>query len=115
MSPPDLSRPDAGWRNLDGIPLDEHDPVFEEPWQAQAFAMTVALFEAGHFTWEQWAQALGNAITADPDATYWTSWQVALETMVARCGLTDATLIETRTQQWHEAAARTPHGEAIEL
>ena len=35
------------------------EPVFAEPWQASAFAMTVALNERGLFTWSEWAETLG--------------------------------------------------------
>ena len=33
------------------IPRDADGPVFREPWEAQAFAMTLALHERGLFTW----------------------------------------------------------------
>jgi len=32
---------------LPDLPRDDDGPVFAEPWQAQAFAMTLALHEAG--------------------------------------------------------------------
>ena len=32
--------------------------MFAEPWQAEAFAMTVALHERGLFSWGEWAAAL---------------------------------------------------------
>jgi hypothetical protein len=38
------------------------EPVFREPWEAQAFAMTVLLHQRGLFTWAEWAQALGAEI-----------------------------------------------------
>ena len=31
---------------------DAEEPVFAEPWQAQAFALAVKLSEQGHFTWK---------------------------------------------------------------
>ena len=37
---------------------DDGEPVFREPWEAQAFAMTLALYERGLFTWTEWAAAL---------------------------------------------------------
>jgi nitrile hydratase accessory protein len=37
-------------------------PVFEEPWQAQAFALAVALNGRGIFSWAEWSRALGAAI-----------------------------------------------------
>ena len=44
------------------IPRDESGPVFKAPWEAQAFAMTVKLHAAGHFTWTEWATALSEEI-----------------------------------------------------
>src|SRR4051812_13807080 len=41
---------------------DESGPVFAEPWQAQAFALTVKLSEQGHFTWTEWAAALAHEL-----------------------------------------------------
>ncbi len=38
-------------------------PVFEEPWQAHAFAMTVSLHERGVFTWSEWSHALSQEIS----------------------------------------------------
>ena len=40
------------------LPMDDDGPVFDQPWQAQAFAMVVKLFEAGHFTWNEWVDYL---------------------------------------------------------
>ena len=45
-----------------GIPQDEDGPVFREPWEAQAFAMTLALYDRGLFTWSEWAAALAGEI-----------------------------------------------------
>jgi hypothetical protein len=47
---------------LSGLAGDE--PVFREPWEAQAFAMTVLLHQQGLFTWTEWAQALSAQIAA---------------------------------------------------
>lgn len=67
---------------------------FREPWEAQAFAMTVKLHEAGHFTWSEWAATLSEEIAAaqdrgDPDEgqTYYHHWLRALERMVVTKGL----------------------------
>ena len=37
-------------RALPGIPRDADGPVFREPWEAQAFAMALALHARGLFT-----------------------------------------------------------------
>lgn len=61
-----------------------------EPWQAQAFAMAVRLYEQGHFTWTEWAAELSNTIAAaGPSDTseYYLHWLATLEVMVAKSGL----------------------------
>jgi len=55
MSDPDLAGITAA---LPGLPRDAGGPVFREPWEAQAFAMTLALYRRGLFTWPEWAAAL---------------------------------------------------------
>ncbi len=105
-----------------GIPLGPEGPVFGEPWQAQAFAMTLALHEKGLFTWPDWAATLGDEIkraqdAGDPDLgdTYYHHWLAALERIVAAKGVCDeATLASTR-HAWAHAATRTPHGTPIVL
>lgn len=103
------------WKNLDGMPLEGDEPVFEEPWQAQAFAMAVTLNEQNVFSWNEWAQMLGTNIAAEPGDPYWSRWLATLEDMMLRQNITDEDAIERRTQHWQEAAARTPHGQPIEL
>jgi hypothetical protein len=34
--------------------MSDGEPVFAEPWQAQAFALAVELSAKGHFTWKEW-------------------------------------------------------------
>jgi nitrile hydratase accessory protein len=75
---------------LPGIPLDAESPVFNEPWEARAFAMTVALHERGLFTWPQWAEGLSRQIAlaraaGDEDLgnTYYQHWLGALESLVS--------------------------------
>ena len=46
---------------LPGMPQDCGEPVFAEPWQAQAFAMALALHQRGLFSWPEWAEALSQA------------------------------------------------------
>ena len=105
-----------------GMPVDGDGPVFREPWEAQAFALTVALSERGLFTWAEWASALAAEIgraqdAGDPDTgeTYYAHWLAALERLIAGRGVTDgATLLRYR-DAWSRAARRTPHGTPIEL
>ena len=104
------------------IPRDAGGPVFREPWEAQAFAMALALHARGLFTWPEWAATLAAEIRraqagGDPDAgeTYYRHWLNALERLVAEKGVTDATTLARYHDAWDRAADRTPHGEPIEL
>jgi nitrile hydratase accessory protein len=80
----------AALRNLPGIPMDADSPVFNEPWEARAFALALALHERGVFTWPQWAEALSRQIelaraAGDEDLgdTYYQHWLRALESLVS--------------------------------
>jgi nitrile hydratase accessory protein len=116
---------DAARQALDtvpGMPRDEEGPVFREPWEAQAFAMTLRLFERGLFTWPEWADALAAEIrraqaAGDPDtgATYYRHWLAALERIVAEKGVTDDATLGRYRNAWRRAADRTPHGQPILL
>lgn len=107
---------------LPDMPRDGGGPVFAAPWQAAAFAMTLALHERGVFTWSEWAAILADAIRdaqaqGDPDRgdTYYTHWLTALERIATAKGcVTREGLIE-RKDAWDAAARRTPHGQPIEL
>ena len=104
------------------IPCDAEGPVFREPWEAQAFAMALALYDRGLFAWPEWATILGDEIkkaqaAGDPDTgeTYYQHWLNALERMVAEKGVTDASTLRRYHDAWDHAADRTPHGTPIEL
>lgn len=106
-----------------GVPTGNTDaPVFAEPWQAQAFAMTLQLHQRGLFSWPEWAAALAARIAAaqaagDPDRgdTYYRHWLAALEDLVAAKGATDAAELARCAQAWDHAADHTPHGQPIVL
>ena len=104
------------------IPGDAEGPVFREPWEAQAFAMALALHERGLFTWPQWAATLADEIkraqaAGDPDTgeTYYHHWLAALERLVAEKGVTTRETLARYHDAWDRAADRTPHGQPIEL
>jgi nitrile hydratase accessory protein len=105
-----------------GIPRDADGPVFREPWEAQAFAMAIALHERGLFTWPQWAATLADEIkraqaAGDPDTgeTYYRHWLAALERLVAETGVATRETLRRYHDAWDRAADRTPHGQPIEL
>ena len=104
------------------IPRDSEGPVFREPWEAQAFAVALALHARGVFTWNEWAAALADEIKraqtgGDPDTgeTYYRHWLNALERIVAEKGIATRDTLHRYRDAWDHAADRTPHGEPIEL
>lgn len=107
---------------LSALPEEERSPVFNAPWEAQAFAMAVALHRAGVFTWDEWAITLGQAIkdaqaAGDPDTgdTYYKHWLSAVEHIVMRKGIADEATLKRYSDAWGRASERTPHGEPIVL
>ncbi len=108
MSDPDLSL-------LPQMVLDEGEPVFQEPWEAQAFGLAISLFEAGKFTWPEWATALSAEIHGGVQRDYYSHWLTALEKLVAQKQLASQGDLKQRQKAWEDAAARTPHGQPIVL
>jgi nitrile hydratase accessory protein len=107
---------------IPGIPTDKDGPVFREPWEAQAFAMTLSLYERGLFTWPEWAATLAEEIkraqaAGDPDTgeTYYSHWLAALERLVAEKGVASEETLHRYRDAWDHACDRTPHGQPIEL
>ncbi|HXO64105.1 MAG TPA: nitrile hydratase accessory protein [Steroidobacteraceae bacterium] len=105
-----------------GQPRDDSGPTFREPWEAQAFAMTLALHQRGLFTWAEWAQALAAQIAAaqaagdaDLGDTYYRHWLLALEKLVATKGASSIGELLRYQHAWGHAAERTPHGQPIDL
>ena len=122
MSPRDSNATLARFASLAGVARDDSGPVFAEPWQAQAFALAVRLSEQGHFSWEEWAEALGAELKAAADAGrpddgshYYEHWLAALEKLVTSKQLTDTSSMAARKEAWAEAYRRTPHGQPVTL
>ena len=109
-------------RAVPGIPRDDDGPVFREPWEAQAFAMALALHGRGLFSWSEWAAALADQIrraqaAGDPDTgeTYYRHWLATLERLVAEKGVASPEILDRYRNAWDHAADRTPHGSPIAL
>ena len=95
---------------------------FDEPWQADLFALTVALNEAGHFGWPDWATAFGATLSAhgrdrplDGSADYFAAWLETLERVVAVRGLAAASDVDEIRIAWERAYLETPHGQPVRL
>ena len=101
--------------------FDERNPErsFDEPWQAEAFAMAVALHEKLLMTWSEWSDRLGaelkRAGTAADGSDYYHSWLRALEGLLVDKGVASKEEVDKLTDSWHRAAEATPHGKPIVL
>jgi nitrile hydratase accessory protein len=121
MSPDPQAAADAT-EAVPGIPRDADGPVFREPWEAQAFAMALALHARGLFTWNEWTETLAGEIrraqgSGDPDSgeTYYRHWLATLETLISAKGVATSETLHRYRDAWDHAADRTPHGSPIEL
>ena len=122
MTPPDADAHAARFAALPTLPRDGDEPVFAEPWQAQAFALAVKLSEQGCFSWSEWAATLAEEIkhgvtAAEPDygSMYYRSWLAALERLVTSKRLSDPESLRVRKEAWAEAYRHTPHGKPVTL
>ena len=105
-----------------GLPSDGDGPIFAEPWQAEAFALTVRLHEAGCFSWPEWAATLAAVLRevrdrgeVDDGSRYYDHWLVALERLVTAKQLLSPSDLDRRKAAWTQAYHSTPHGQPVEL
>jgi nitrile hydratase accessory protein len=117
-----MTNPGMAMHELPALPRDQDGPVFNEPWEAQAFALAVRLSEAGCFTWSEWVAALSQEIKAaqargDPDLgqTYYQHWLRALEGICVEKGVVSREDMHRRMEEWRRAYHQTPHGQPIDL
>ena len=110
MTTPDL-------KILPELPLDEEGPVFQAPWQAQAFALVLGLHREGVFSWQEWAEELGASISkaqeagdADLGDTYYEHWLAALEKISIDKGLASSSKLLEKKQEAHETHQKLHHG-----
>ena len=101
------------------LPPGIDEPVFSEPWQAEAFALTVALHEKGLFSWNEWAEALSAEVkkpgAAADGSDYYRHWLAALEKLLAAKGIALKPDVDAVAAAWERAAHATPHGKPILL
>jgi nitrile hydratase accessory protein len=97
-------------------------PRFREPWEAQAFALVLALHEAGLFAFSEWTAALAHEIHApagagfvEGDGAIYRAWLAALESLVVEKRAVSREALVARARAWGRAARATPHGAPILL
>jgi nitrile hydratase accessory protein len=98
------------------------DPVFEAPWHAQLFALTVHLNEAGHFEWGQWAGRFGATLKRHGLAKelnggedYFAAWLDTLEVYLDEIGIAAPGEVALLRDAWKAAYLGTPHGQPVRL
>ena len=101
---------------------DEQQPLFAEPWEAHAFAITVKLSEKGLFKWSEWTNSLAKEIkevkeqgNPDFDNTYYKFWLSALETILLEKNIVKNADLKLMMEQWHHAYLSTPHGIPVKI
>lgn len=95
---------------------------FAEPWQAELFALTVALSEAGQFTWPAWTEAFGATLRRhgadrelDGGGDYYAAWLETLEGLLDRSGVAAKAEAVAMRDRWEAAYLSTPHGQPVRL
>lgn len=104
---------------VQSIPRKDGEAVFNEPWEARAFAMAVELNEKGVFSWSEWGNIFSanlkvNSQSQQP-ASYYRVWMKTLEQLVEAKEISNRKERLSRQAEWQEAAERTPHGRPIVL
>ena len=90
-------RPEAvlDWDDPIAPPRRNGEIVFETVWESRVFGITMTLYEAGAFRWEEFRDRLIDAIGArerahhpdDSASRYWDCWLSALERIIVEKGL----------------------------
>jgi len=93
---------------------------FEAPWHGQAFALAVALNEAGVFGWPEWTEAFGESLDAlrkdqplNGADDYYTAWIATLERILCDRDVVAAQALAEMKANWTDAFNTTPHGKPV--
>ncbi len=89
------------------LPRKNGELVFEAPWESQAFGMAIALYERGHYDWEEFRGRLiseiGDWERSEEDERevwdYYRRWLASFEALVKDRGLLSEQEIEERTSE----------------
>jgi nitrile hydratase accessory protein len=99
------------------LPRKNGELVFEAPWESQAFGMAIALYERGHFDWEEFRGRLISEIggweRSEEDERevwdYYRHWLASFEALVKERGLLSEQEIEERTSEFVSVARDDDH------
>ena len=99
------------------------EAIFTEPWEARAFALAVALSEAGQFQWAEFQQSLIEEIggaeksgrTTSGAADYYRHWLGALTRLLNAKGIVGGAELEARIADvGPPPPSQNPHGQNSE-
>tara|TARA_B100000780_G_scaffold127031_1_gene89039 strand:- start:59 stop:379 length:321 start_codon:yes stop_codon:yes gene_type:complete len=102
--------------------LRANEPVFEAPWHAQLFALTVHLNEVGCFAWPDWADRFSVTLKrkgVDKDLNggddYFRAWLETLEAYLSETGDALPQDVAQMRDAWEQAYLSTAHGDPVAL
>lgn len=100
----------------------DDEPIFAEPWNAQALAMADLLVKSGKILQSDWAETLATEIVvakaaghADTRETYYMAVLSALERLLVAKDSISYSELEQRREDWEHAYLATPHGQPVAL
>jgi nitrile hydratase accessory protein len=97
------------------VPLQEGEPVFQAPWEARAFAMALALFEQGQYSWKEFQEILIDEIgtasahgarAGTPAPAYYEHWLRAFEQLLSKKGVILEEQLEARASELTSTPSR---------
>ena len=77
-------------------PRSNGELVFEAPWESRAFAVALALHDAGALDFEEFRAELIAEIAATDGDAYYERWRAALERVLVARGLVTADELDAR-------------------
>ncbi|WP_435136998.1 nitrile hydratase accessory protein [Pseudopelagicola sp. nBUS_19] len=102
--------------------IEQREPVFEVPWHAQVFALTVHLNEAKYFAWQEWVEVFSanlarHGLNKDLNGgdDYFLAWLETLESLLNDLGLAENYEVELTRCAWENAYRLTKHGSPVRL
>ena len=109
---------------IPGIAGDQSEPRFFAPWQARLFALTLAAYENGLFSWPDWSARFSKILrempalpepSSDEDHAdqYFLAWMRSFEDLIHDIGAATPDTIRETADIWKNAALATPHGQPI--
>lgn len=95
-------------------------PGFGEPWHAQVFGLSMALAQAGQFSWATWVETFSSEIRANPqkqdetsEDAYYRQLAAALITLLEHIGAMEHDALADTIEHWRRSFLHTEHGKPI--